>query len=204
MSSTVPPRDPAPGTGARADRRAGILLGLGALAGIVAGALAAFGGSQAAGLPPGAIALVNGTPILDSDYQRAVSMLAGDRREAPDTGERARVLDRLIDEELLVQHALGSGLAESDPIVRETVLRAMIDAAIADQASRRPSESELRALYQEASANRAEPGTLPPFETVRGQLEAAWTERTGAEALRAYVDGLRARATVTLAPRTGP
>jgi hypothetical protein len=204
VSRAVPPRDPAPADGARADRRAGLLLALGALTGILAGALAGIGGSPGAALPPGAIALVNGSPILDSDYQRAVSMLAGDRRETPDAGERAHVLDRLIDEELLVQHALASGLAESDRVVRETVLRAMIDAAIADQASRRPSESELRALYQEASANRGEAGTLPPFETVRGQLEAAWTERTGAAALRAYVDGLRARATVTLAPRAGP
>jgi hypothetical protein len=130
----------------RAQDRAGrALLAAGAALGIVAGALAARTDTAATSLPPAAISLVDGRPILREDFTRALEGLASDRRDAPGEAERAHVLARLEDEELLAQHALASGLLQRDRAVRDAVLQAMVDAASAEAAARDGDEDELRA-----------------------------------------------------------
>jgi hypothetical protein len=199
----------APGAGlaSRQDVRARRLLALGALAGIAGGIVSAWMGvtSGAPGPPPEAIALVGGRPILVEEYRRAVESLANDRREPLADGDRARILDRLVEEELLVQHGLSLGLVASDRPVREAVVRAMVESAVAESASRAPSEEELRALYREAQVRRAaDAPELPVFETAREGLERALAARARDEALRAYLDALRARTRIERAPAAAP
>lgn len=101
-------------------------------------------------LDEGVAALVNGHPITRDDYQRALAAVAADRREGHLTpADRHRVLERLIDEELLVQRGIELGLTERDRRVRTAISSAVIGLfAARDESSEiEPSEPELRAFY---------------------------------------------------------
>lgn len=93
--------------------------------GIVAGALCAAIGLRApdrAALPEDAVARVGDRLIARDGYLRAVAAVEADRRSPLSPDERRRVLERLIDEELLVQRGLALGLPESDARVRSTLV----------------------------------------------------------------------------------
>lgn len=80
-------------------------------------------------LPPQAVARVNERLILRDAWLRAVAAVASERR-TPLTGEdQRRILDRLIDEELLVQHGIALGLVERDPRLRSTLVSEVMLAA---------------------------------------------------------------------------
>ena len=55
----------------------------------------------------------------------------------------------MIDEELLVQHALELGLAEVDRRVRSDLTASIIASVVSDSEAREPDERELREFYQE-------------------------------------------------------
>lgn len=79
--------------------------------------------------PHGAVlyaAEINGIPILYKDYQRALSLFAQDKRDPLSLEDRELVLERLIQEELLVQQAMSSDLMRSDRRLRSAVLQSMI------------------------------------------------------------------------------
>jgi hypothetical protein len=89
----------------QANRRALQLLAAGSVVGILLGvAVALYEREATTGAPPdGAIALVNSRPIREEDYARAVALVERDKRTEVTDEDRARVLDRLIEEELLIQ-----------------------------------------------------------------------------------------------------
>lgn len=93
---------------------AGALLGLAA-----AGAALLAPRAGPAALPDDVVAVVNGAPVRSADYRRAVAALAADRRDPLGDADRRFVLERLVDEELLVQRALELGLARHDRRVRK-------------------------------------------------------------------------------------
>lgn len=133
-----------------------VLLAVGALAGV---ALALWGlarsPASSARLPPGAVALVNGRPVWRADLDRALAALASVRRDGRADAELARrALDRLIDDELLVQRGVELGLAERDPRVRADLGAAVIDlvTARAESEAAEPGEDELRRFYAENAA----------------------------------------------------
>ncbi len=125
------------------------------LAGIAAGlALAAVGlaGSGSAppeDLPDEAVAVVNGRVILEDDYRRLLAGLASERRTPLGPEDRRRVLDRLIEEELLVQRGLELGLVRSDRRVRGELVSSVIGAVVSEAESREPEQEELRRFYDE-------------------------------------------------------
>ncbi|HEX4894769.1 MAG TPA: hypothetical protein VFV11_00365 [Solimonas sp.] len=92
-------------------------------------------------LPADAVALVGEQPIARAQWLRAVQAVEADRGRALSGAERAAVLQRLVDEELLYQHALASGLARDDPGLRKTLIAGLIDATtaggLADEAAAR-------------------------------------------------------------------
>lgn len=96
-------------------------------------------------LPAGVVAMVGDVPITSEEYARALAAVAGDRKGAIDRGLQQHVLDRLIDEELLVQAALANGMALRDPLLRGQIASAMIDAVIGEKKT--PTEAELRAHF---------------------------------------------------------
>ena len=96
-------------------------------------------------------ALVNGNPILRAEYERAVAAVSADRGGGDlDPAERRRVLDRLIDEELLVQRGIELGLPHRDRQLRNQISAAVIGLFAARAGARQseePSDEEVRAFF---------------------------------------------------------
>ncbi len=137
-----------PARRAASSRWPNILLALGAAAGalLAASGLLQGGGTGLPQLPAGAVARVNGETIRLDEYQQAVNGLAQDRRSI-NADQRQMVLDRLIDEELLLQRALELGLARDDVRVRRTLTAALIESVVSTGDSATPDDAELRSFY---------------------------------------------------------
>lgn len=94
-------------------------------------------------------AIVNGVPIPREALARAMLALEADSRN-PVTAEREHdVLERLIEEELLVQHGVEIGLAETDFAARRALVQSVLALAITERAGAEPSEQELERFYRE-------------------------------------------------------
>ena len=118
--------------------RARWLLGLGAAAGLTlaASSLLSGPGRNAGELPEGAVARVNDAIIRNEEYARLLAALASDRRNPLTEEDRRRLLDRLIEEELLVQRARELGVDRLDRRVRSILVSAMIDSIVAEAGKR--------------------------------------------------------------------
>ena len=200
----------------QANGRALLLLAVGSVIGVLLGVVAAFQGNSLdeSVLPGDVIALVNGRPISEEEYARAMALLASDKRTGITDVDRAHVLNRLIEEELLIQQGVENGLVDSDHAVRKTITQAMLASVVAESASAQPSMDELRAFYtanpslftrsaltdavQVTAGGKA--GEPPSFEEIRTQVEAAYLRRSQDEALREYLEWLRTEAEIVLAP----
>ncbi len=143
-----------------AERRALWLLGLGAAAGLF---MATYGivdpsGGPNPGIPPDAVATVNGEVLRRDAFERLLAGFASDSRNPIDDDVRRHVLNRMIEEELLVQRALGLGLAEVDRRVRANLTSSLIDSVVSGAEEREPSPKELRRFYSEEAAFFVQPG----------------------------------------------
>lgn len=123
------------------------LLAVGAALGLAAALWGALGEPGFGWLGSAAVATVGGIEISRADYERALGALAADKRTPVTDADARRALERLIDEELLVQRALELGLGNSDLAVRKALVDAMIQFAAAEAAGRQPDEAELREFY---------------------------------------------------------
>lgn len=90
--------------------------------------------------------MVGSQPIGRAQWLQAVAAVESDRGLALSAPERRAVLQKLIDEELLFQQALDSGLARDDPGLRKTLIAALIDASTAGGAV---DEAAARALFEQ-------------------------------------------------------
>lgn len=145
-------------------------LALGALAGLVAAAFGILRQSPAAGtLPDHAVASVNGVEIARDRYERAAERLLG-----PDSSEDEgrRLLQSLIEEELLVQRGAELGITKSDPAVRDAIVNSLVASITAEADAANPADAELQE-YLEANAER--------FSYTAGLSVRAW--ETDVEAL---------------------
>jgi len=136
------------------------------------------------GFLPGVAARVNGREIDAASVDRTVAGLDARLRKS-EAAARARVVSRMIDEELLVQHALGSGAAETDPEVRAALVRAAITRVNSEISSQSVPESEIGAFYQSHRSAYASPAefqvtplyfesrTFPNLEEARRRADSA-------------------------------
>jgi len=138
------PEDRLPPTAARAPRW---LLVAGLAAGAVLAAAGLRAGPGANDLPPHAVARVNQHLILRDAWLRAVAAVASERRAPLSEADQRRILDRLIDEELLVQHGVALGLVERDARLRSTLVSEVMAATRTAEAP--PDEAALRRFYEE-------------------------------------------------------
>lgn len=123
------------------------LLAAGLAAGAAFAAAGLRAGPGAAELPPHAVARVNQQLILRDAWLRAVAAVASERRAPLSEAEQRRILDRLIDEELLVQHGVALGLVERDARLRSTLVSEVMAATRTADAP--PDEATLRRFYEE-------------------------------------------------------
>ncbi len=175
--------------------RAVLWLALGAAAGLTCAAVALLASGPGDGsLPPDAAASVNGTVIRLEELDRAVAALAADRRDPIGPAERAHVLDRLLDEELLVQRGLELGLAEHDRRVRGDIVSAVIELAVSQANEEEPSDAEVSAFYEENRGYFSRTDRLMVrqllvrAEPVRSEQEARARAEEAARRLRAGED----------------
>jgi len=183
--------------------RGSVLLAIGAGAGVALAAtgLVASSVTRGRGLPPGAVARVNGALVRGDDYTRSLDALERDRRAGREPADRRLVLDRLIDEELLVQRGLELGLARQDARVRRDLTGAVIDAVVTEQEDEKPSEADLEAFYERERDFFARSGRLRVRQlwcragTAADAPSAEARARAAAASLRAGEDfaGVRAR-----------
>lgn len=183
-------------------RRARIWLSAGALVGIFVGARGVLRPARAPNtLPEGAVAMVGEVPIAAAEYARAVAAVESDRRDhQADADLRRHVLDRLVDEELLVQRALELGLPTRDARLRGQVASAMIEGVLGEPAGPPPSDDDLRAFHA-AHAERFTRRGRVAVEALffRGEAAAA-TAR--AEAARARIEAGEPLASIASAADT--
>jgi len=70
---------------------------------------------------------INGHPLYQSDWDLALQALAMNKRNEITEEERLLVLERLIDEQLLLQRGLEIDLPQTEGMVRKSIVNAMID-----------------------------------------------------------------------------
>ncbi|MGH0033291.1 MAG: peptidylprolyl isomerase [Myxococcota bacterium] len=130
------------------ERRPLALLGAGAVLGLAAAAVGLMRGPEpGAGLPEGIVASVNGERVRVEEYQRAVQALASDRRSPIGDAEKRHVLDRLLDEELLVQRGVELGLVRHDRRVRGDIVSAVIQVVVQQTEAEEPTADDLERFY---------------------------------------------------------
>lgn len=121
-----------------------------------------------------AAAIVNGEAIPVEDVEIALEAMARDSRNALPEESARRALDRLIDEELLFQHALALDLPRNASTVRRTIVMTMIDLAQTSVDST-PSEAELRALFENS----------PEYFAAENRYRIRWESAASAQGVRA-------------------
>jgi len=172
-----------------ADQRGTVMLWIGVVVGLalaLAGLLDAP--ARGTGLPAGAVALVGEQVIVEADLVRAIAAVNADRREPADAAERRRLLDRLIDEELLLQHAFELGLTRRDPRIRGQLVGGVIEVVVGEADASEPSAHEVEAFYDQHRGYFAQPGRVRVRRRrVLGDTDAA--RRAAQDVAQAWREG---------------
>src|SRR5205085_9008771 len=92
--------------------------------------------------------------------QRALDALVTDRRTPLAEADQRRVLDRLIDEELLVQRGLDLGLVRRDRRVRSDIVASVVESVVAEATTRQPSDAEVQQFFAEHRDSFLRPGRV--------------------------------------------
>jgi hypothetical protein len=129
--------------------RSALLLAIGATTGLALAAWGLLENSASARLPSGAVARVNGTVVRSEDFERLVAAVLQDMRTPDEEKARTRVLERMIDEELLIQRALDLGLIHLDRKVRADLTSSVIASVVNDVKGLEPSAEELERFFAE-------------------------------------------------------
>jgi parvulin-like peptidyl-prolyl isomerase len=171
------------------ERRARALLALGAAAGLAVAVGSILRDGPGDALAPDVLATVNGVPIRGDDYLRALAAVAEDRRTPVDQAEKRRILDRLIEEELLVQRGIELGLVRRERTVRASLVAATID-LLAGAGGGEETADDLRAFYDTHRDYFADPGRLRVRQVLvraqgRGEDDARARADDAARRLRA-------------------
>ena len=146
----------------RSPERAALLPALGAVLGLLIAipALLRPHAAPVTSLPPGDVALVNGRPVLQSDYVSQVEAETSMAFTQVDAAKRAQVLRDMIDEELMVQRALTLDLPENDVDVRQALVNGVEAQVNAPFLAERISDAALRAFYNAHRAEYTTDGTM--------------------------------------------
>ena len=166
------------------------------IAGALAGLLAAgFGVLRQAdsgdGLPANAVARVNDQIISRDNYDRASARLGANSSSEDDSGW---VLQRLVDDELLVQRGLELGMAQSDTAVRSAIVESLIASVTAEADAASPSDEELQ-QYLSEHADR--------FSFVASVSVAAW-QTNDEDAAQEFISALRNDGSIVTSDAIGP
>lgn len=96
----------------------------------------------------GVAAQVNDNVISLQQYQKVVKAFAADKRRELTQDDKNYALQRLIDEELLVQQGIRLGLLRHDINVRGAIVQAVTAALVAENAVSEVSQQDLQQFYE--------------------------------------------------------
>lgn len=182
-------------------RRSLLLCATGAIAGLVLAGFSLFSAksSSIGYVPPENIALVNQRPILRSDFFTQTQVETGLSFRETTLEQRQKVLNEMIEEELLVQRGLEVDLPASDPDVRTALVAGVNLQVDAEVLAKQPTETELQSYFDQHRGNYTAEGTMrirdlivpyasdQPFETTLETAEYAATAISQGTAIDAVV-----------------
>src|ERR1700690_4309265 len=127
-----------------------LLMAGGALIGLLIAGYGLFTakGTRSRGVPPEAVALVNGRAILRSDFMVQAQAQFTLPFSQTSTAQRRKTLDDMVDEELMMQRGIEIDLPSYDPDVRNALVAGVELEVSADALAQQPTEQELRQYYQ--------------------------------------------------------
>jgi parvulin-like peptidyl-prolyl isomerase len=167
------------------NRRSFVLMGAGALLGLLMAGYSLFTarGTSTLIVPAEDVALVNQQPISRSDYLLQLQTLYSVDLQHATAEQRRKVLDDMIREELFVQRGKELDVASIDPDVRAAMVNSVELEIAADAITAQPGEAQLRAYYAAHRAHYASEGivTLRDYLFPPGDSNAA---AAAAEALK--------------------
>ena len=99
-------------------------------------------------LPDNIIATVNDKIIPSDKYQTIINLIQNDKRDELTKADREMALDRIIEEELLVQYAYKNGFLEADDLLRKSIVRSVVDSIVEQALSVVPAEEDLLKFYE--------------------------------------------------------
>jgi Parvulin-like peptidyl-prolyl isomerase len=82
-------------------------------------------------------------------YEMQLEGLANDKRSPLTNEDREYVLERMIEEELLIKRAIDLGMLENNPMARGTIVQQMIKNIISEGSRTEPEEKELIKFFDE-------------------------------------------------------
>lgn len=145
--------------------RARGLLGAGALAGLALATLSLVDGAGEAPTPAtvrdDAVAWIDGEPVSREAFARYVGAAARARSTLDlDDAERRALLDRLIDEELLLREGLALDLPRREPAIRRAIVSAVVDGVTSAPGEPEPGRREFASFYAETRERWLRPGPM--------------------------------------------
>jgi PPIC-type PPIASE domain len=140
-------------------RRAQILLAFGAIIGLVLAATDLLT-NDIQHIDNSTAAIVNNHRILVSEHLTYLSLLANDKREPLTESDHQHVLNKMIDERLMLERGVKIGLPDSDPNVKKTIIQSMIQLAITDATGVQPDNTELQKFFDQNQKYFAKPAQL--------------------------------------------
>ncbi len=100
-------------------------------------------------LPNDVVATVNDKIIPSERYQTVIQLIENDKRDGLTDIDRRMALERIIEEELLVQYAYQNGFLEADDLLRKSIVRSVVDSIVEQSISVIPDKNILRDFYQD-------------------------------------------------------
>ena len=175
-------------------RRAFLLLGIGAVTGLLIAVLGLFTskGTTVAFVPPEDVALVNQQPILQVDFDAQLQSVYDLTPDKASEAQKRKILHDMIREEVYVQRGLELGMPASDPDTRNALVSAVEQQVLADITTDAPSDQKLQAYYDSHRNRYASEGvlTVTDFLVPATSLEAA--EAKAKDAAAALQHGMTA------------
>jgi parvulin-like peptidyl-prolyl isomerase len=149
-------------------RRSFILMGVGAVAGLILAGYALFTakGTSTLAVPPEDVALVNQQPVSRVDYIAQLQAIFSVDLAHATAAQKQKVLNDMIREELFVQRGKELDVASIDPEVRSAMVSAVEQMAAADAISALPSDAKLRTYYDVHRDRYASEGRMTAIDYV--------------------------------------
>ena len=99
-------------------------------------------------LPDDVIATVNDVIIEREKLDTVINLIGGDKRDGYTDKDQKLALERIIEEELLVQYAYKNGFLSADDNIRKTVVRSVVDTIVEQTISIMPENDVLLEFYK--------------------------------------------------------